>query len=228
MLSFKLDSKSPFQVRWPASDVGVISLGQALLAAEAALPAADRFPRLDLIQPRLDVAVTARESAASGEAERSAVSAAEQQAFDQARALIRKITAGLSYRHLDELPVLEQWGIPVVQTRSGPRTRTPQGKRAMLEMLARYAAREQLLPEAQRLTDPLLTEVVAARQALQTAMTERLAASTQREVSVRTRSVEAQALLDLLQVVAAYHVVVNFGGAVDPRLQKLGFEVIGL
>ena len=61
----------------------------------------------------------------------------------------------------------------------------------------------------------------------QTAMVERQAARTQREIGVRTRSVEAQALLDLLQLVAAYHVVFSFGGAVDPRLQEMGFQVIG-
>lgn len=227
MLQLVLDAKSPFKVRWPRNDAGVISVAQALLTAEAALPEASRFPQLDQIQQRLDAAVAARESAVSGEAERSAVSAAEQQAFEQAKVLARRIVAGLHYHHLDELLVLELWGVPVVQTQFGPRVRTPQGKQALLEMLTRYAAREVSLPEAERLTDPPLAEVTAVRAALQTAMVERQAARTQREIGVRTRSVEAQALLDLLQLVAAYHVVFSFGGAVDPRLQEMGFQVIG-
>jgi len=227
MLKLVLDPKSPFQVRWPRNDVSVISVAQALLAAEAALPEANRFPKLDQIQQRLDVTVAARELAVSSEADRSAVSAAEQQAFEQAKALARRIVAGLRYRHLDELPVLELWGIPVVQTQYGPSARTPQGKKALLEMLARYAAREASLPEAERLTDPPLAEVTAVHDTLQTAMTERQAARTQREIGVRTRSVEAQALLDLLQLVAAHHVVLSFDGVVDPRLQELGFQVIG-
>ncbi len=229
MLKLVLDAKSPFKVRWPETDAAIISLAQALLTAEAVLPEAGRFPRLDLIQQRLAVAVAARELAQSGEAERSIVSAAEQQAFDQAKALVRKIVAGLSYRYLDELPVLEQWGIAVVRsrTRTGFRSRTPRNKPAVLEMLTRYVARETLLPEAERLTDPPLAEVITVREALQTAMAERLAASTQREVGVRTRSMEAQALLDLLQVAAAYHVMVNLGGVVDARLQEVGFDVIG-
>lgn len=90
-----------------------------------------------------------------------------------------------------------------------------------------YAAREASLPEAERLTDPPLAEVTAVHAALQTAMAERQAARTQREIGVRTRSVEAQALLDLLQLVAAHHVVLSFDGVVDPRLQELGFQVIG-
>lgn len=228
MLSLKLDAKSPFHVRWPKSDVQIINLAQTLLAAEAAMPESARFPDLILIQQRCAVVVAARESAMSGEAERSAVSAAEQLAFDQAKALVRKIIAGLSYRHLDELLVLERWGVPVVQTQSGPRTRTPRSKPAVLELLTRYAAWEQLLPEAGRLTDPPLAEVTATLNALQTAVAERQSAVTQREVGVMTRSVEAQALLDLLQVTAAYHVVKTFNGAVDSRLQELGFKVIGL
>ncbi len=226
MLKLALDAKSPFRVRWPRRDAAAIRLAQAFLTAEAGRAEAERFPRLDLIQQRLEAAMAAGEKAQAGEAERSAVSAAEQQAFSRAATLVRKIVAGLTYRHLDELPVLEQWGVAVVQTQFGPRTRTPQAKLALLEMLTRYVQREESLPEAERLADPPLAEVIAVRDALQTAMAERQSARTRREVGVRTRTVEAQALRDLLQAAAVYHVVVHFGGAVDPRLQELGFDVI--
>jgi len=226
MLRFTLDAKSPFHVRWPRNDAAIIRLAETLLAAEAELPESSRFTELDLVQQRRDVVVAARESATLGEAERSALSGAEQQAFDQAKALMRKIIAGLSYRHLNELLVLERWGVPVVQTQSGPRTRTPRSKLAVLGLLTQYVAQEQALPEAERLTDPPLADVTAALNALQTAMAERQSALAQRGVGVMMRSAEAQALLDLLQLAAAYHVVKTFNGVVDRRLQEFGLQVI--
>lgn len=226
MIQATLDTKSPFQVRWPRSDAAIIRLGQAFLTAEVGWAEEQRFPKLDLIQQRLTAAVAAREAAQSGEAQRSIVSAAEQLAFEQAKALMRKIIAGLSYRHLNELPVLEQWGIAVVQSRSGFQSRAPRTKLALLDMLVRYVAQENSLPETERLTDPPLVEVTATLNALQTAMAERQTALTQRGVSVRTRSVEAQALLDLIQVASLYHVAVTFDGVVDRRLQELGLDVV--
>jgi hypothetical protein len=81
------------------------------------------------------------------------------------------------------------------------------------------------LPAADRLADPALDTVTAVLAALTTSLAVRQQGRTQREQGVQTRTAEAQKLLDLLQVAAAYHCVVEFDGVVDARLQDLGFEV---
>ena len=226
MIQLRFDAHGNQQVRWPRSDAEVIRLGRAFLAAEQRLAAAARFPRLDRVQQRQIAAEAALNAAQGGEADRSSASVAVAATFAQARATVRKVIAGLTYRHLDELPVLEQWGIAVVQTRPGPKTRSPKDKAGVLELLTRYVAREQSLAEAERLPQPPLAEVAAVRDALATALDSRQAARTQREQGVGQRSSEVQALLDLLQLAATYHVLVDYDGVVDARLQGLGFQVV--
>jgi len=226
MMQYRLDANGKQQVNWPANDAEIVRLGEEFIQASERRPAERCFPALNLVKTRCAAAAAAMAQAQTGDADRSGAALTVEQTFEQAQQLVRKIVAGLSYHHLHELPELQKWGLKVVR---GPRgqylVKSPRNKADVMAMLETYLKRENELPEANRLADPALDTVAAALAALTTSMAARQQGRTQREQGVQARTVEAQKLLDLLQVAAAYHCVVEFDGVVDARLQDLSFEV---
>jgi hypothetical protein len=228
MLQLRFDSNGLQQVRWPRLDSEVIDLGRRFIEAEAELPKEKQFPKLELLTERFKIAQEAMSSAKSQEANRTTFSQNEINSFGKAKELVRTIIAGLSYTYINETAVLEQWGIPIVQRKTGFMTQTPQSKKAILDLLSQYIKKEESLPENERLPKPPLSEVIAARNNLADSLSSKSSAIAQREKNVEMRSLEAQKLLDLLQLAAAYHLLIDFDGVVDSGLQKLGFKVVAI
>ena len=228
MLSTRVDVKSGQQIDVPTDDAGVLKLGENVVRAEELLPTAKQFPRLDLIRQRLQAGKVGLDKFYAARADGSAVSVSVEQGLVDAKAAVQKIISGLTYLHLHELPVLEQWGIDVRQTSRGPKTQTPRKQGDILEMLRRYREKEQSLPETDRLPSPTLLEVTAIYTRLVEALDQRSAANTEQEQGYLLRTTESKSLLNLLLLAAHYHVIVDFEGKVDARLQSLGFNVVAV
>jgi hypothetical protein len=95
-------------------------------------------------------------------------------------------------------------------------------------MLRRYIEKEQSLPEKDRLPSPTLPEVTAIHTRLTQALDQRSAANSEQEQGYLLRTTESKSLLNLLLLAAHYHVIVDFEGKVDARLQSLGFNVVAV
>jgi len=228
MFQLRLNVNGTQRVLWPRKDAGVARLGRDFLAAQQQRAEAERFPRLDLIEGPVQVTEDAIIVAEQAEADRMTASGKEKEALGRVKGLLRTIIAGLTYRYLGELEVLGQWGIPVVGIGESARTRAPRKKQDVLDTVTRYIAREELLPEEERLATPALSEVTAVWEELVAVMEQRRDALIQREKSIAQRAAEARVLLQWLQLAAAYHIMVDYGGVVDARLQDLGFEVAAI
>jgi hypothetical protein len=228
MYQVRIDVKGAQQIEYPADDAGVIGLAQAVIGAEAVLPPAQQFPGLAALQQRTTAASEGLRRFEAGRADTSAAAPSVEQAFAAAQEAVRDIISGLTYFHRRELPVLEQWGVEVVSSSSGTRTRIPKTQDEVLKMLAKAIEQEQSLPESQRLPHPKLADIVAIRAALVTALEKRAEASTQREQGMLMRVAETGTLFQLLQLCAHWHIVMDFGGVVDSRLQSMGFTVVAV
>ena len=228
MLAIRVDVKDGQQVDVPSDDAGVLELGDRVVAAEEGLPPERQFPRLDLIRQRVTAGKAGLIQFTRGAASGSAVSVSVEEAMTDVKVIAQKIVKGLSYHYMEELPKVELWGIIVNQTAHGPRVRTPTTQGAMLKMLPIYIAREQGLPADERLPEPPLARVIAAHQALLSALEQRSTANSEQEQGYLLRTVESKALLNLLLLAAHYHVIVDFEGKVDARLQSLGFKVVAV
>jgi len=121
VLSTRVDVKSGQQIDVPTDDAGVLKLGENVVRAEELLPTAKQFPRLDLIRQRLQAGKVGLDKFYAARADGSAVSVSVEQGLVDAKGAVQKIISGLTYLHLHELPVLEQWGIDVRQTSRGPK-----------------------------------------------------------------------------------------------------------
>jgi len=228
MLAIRVDVKGGQQVAVPGDDAGVLELGERVVAAEEGLPPEKQFPRLDLIRQRVTAGKVGLTQFIRASANGSAVSVSVEQGMADCKVIVQKIVKGLSYHHMEELPKVKLWGINVSQTAHGPRVQTPTTQVDMLKMLPIYIAREQGLPAAERLPEPPLARVIAAHQALLSALEQRSTANTEQEQGYLLRTVESKALLNLLLLAAHYHVIVDFEGKVDARLQSLGFNVVAV
>jgi hypothetical protein len=113
VLSIRVDVKGGQQIDVPTDDAGVLKLGENVVRAEELLPTAKQFPRLDLIRQRLQTGQVGLDRFHTARADGSAVSVSVEQGLVDAKAAVQKIISGLTYLHLHELPVLEQWGIDV-------------------------------------------------------------------------------------------------------------------
>ena len=228
MLAIRVDVKGGQQVDVPSDDADVLELGERVVAAEEGLPPERQFPRLDLIRQRLTAGKAGLIQFTRGAASGSAVSVSVEQGMTDVKVIVQKIVKGLSYHHMEELPKAELWGVNVNHTAHGPRMQTPTTQGDMLKMLPIYIAREQSLPVDERLPEPPLARVIAAHQALLSALEQRSMANTEQEQGYLLRTVESKALLNLLLLAAHYHVIVDFEGKVDARLQSLGFNVVAV
>jgi hypothetical protein len=216
MLSLKFDSGGTQKIKWPSSDVAIIETARKLIRAETALPDGRCFPRLNLLRHTL---AAAEEAAGVIALDESATVMNENAAVAVAEDFSRIITAGLTYFHAHELECLADWGITVLDGKS----QAPSAKPALIEMLQKYVDKELSLPVAERLPSPPLDQVAAVSTALVAAQKNR--AQTREKKNAKGRSPEIQRLFDLLQLAAGFHVVINFDGEVDERLEPFGFEI---
>jgi hypothetical protein len=135
MFQARIDVKGTQQIEFPTDDAGIIKLGQSVIAAEMVLPVAQQFPGLAVLQQRTTAASEGLRRFEAGRADTSAVSPTVEQAYAAAQEAVRDIISGLTYFHRRELPVLEQWGVEVVVSKSGARTRLPRTQDEVLTML---------------------------------------------------------------------------------------------
>jgi len=215
MLSIKFDTKGTKKIKWPGTDIAIIETARALITAEAELPDSDCFPKQNLLKRTLKEAEDALGLVALNE--NSSV-LDENDAFDIAKDFARVIVAGLTYFHAHELPVLKEWGVDVIDGKS----QTPIHKKDVTDLLEKYIKKEEKLQESEQLPTPPLEQVSVVTKALLAAQARR----EQKKERSKGRPEEVSRLLDLLQLAAAFHTVVNFEGIVDGRLVKLGFEII--
>jgi hypothetical protein len=71
-----------------------------------------------------------------------------------------------------------------------------------------------------------LADIVTARDNLVNALVQRAEANTLREQGLLVRVAESAAVFRLLQLCAHWHIVMDFDGVVDARLQSMGFTVV--
>jgi hypothetical protein len=229
MYMLKLDSRSPYNVRWPVSDTAILAMGAAYVARETSLPTEQRVsaPPLSMVQLSLTAAQAARSSASAGEADRAAAAETYRQTVATARSRLDLAIMHLKIKYLGNLAQLEQWGLETKPTNKGISVRKPAGNNAWAAFLAAYVAKESSLPVGDQLTDPPLAEMTALAATLQAAEAARNAARNQREAGVQVRSEEVQWLLDLLQVAGAVLVTTQFNGRITNDLQQWGYQVVG-
>jgi hypothetical protein len=228
MYQLRLDVKGRQQIDFDLDPAGLIALGCAVIAAEENLPPEKRFPALQALKDRVAAAEAAFKMFESGRADVSAVSPDATKAFAILQEVLRDAVNGLTYFYRTQLPTLELWGFSVVETSGGWRTRMPRKQDDILKTLKKFEEKERSLPETQRLPKPTVDQTDAAIKAVETVLEQRSAASTQREQGVLLRSSASAGLLQLLQLCAHYHIVMDFDGVVDARLQSLGFTVVAV
>ena len=215
MLLVKFDSKGKNKIKWPGIDIAIIETARELITAESELPDSECFPKQNLLKNSLK---NAEEVLGLVSIEDSGPVIDEEDAFNISKDFARVIVAGLTYFHNHELSKLEEWGVIVVNDKP----QTPINKRDIAVMLGKYIEKEESLQQADRLPSPPLEQVVAVTKALVSAQEKR----DQKKEKQKGRPEEISQLLDLLQLAVAFHVVCNFDGIVDERLEKLGFEIV--
>ncbi len=215
MLSIKFDSKGTKKIKWPGNDLAIVEAAENLLKAEMEMSDAERFPKINLLRKTLKDAEDALGLVAL---EEGSPIMNENDAFKIAKEFARTIVAGLTYFHSRELPRLEEWGVHVVEDKP----QTPTNKKDVAEMLRRFVEKEESLDESNRLPSPPFAQVSAITSTLLAALERR----EEKKKRAKGRPEEVRKLFDLLQLAAAFHVVVNFDGVVDRQLEKLGFEIV--
>ncbi len=215
MLLVKFDSKGKNKIKWPGIDIAIIETARELITAESELPDSECFPKRNLLKNTLK---NAEEALGLVSIEDSGTVIDEEDAFNISKDFARVIVAGLTYFHNHELSKLEKWGVVVVNDKP----QTPINKRDIAVMLEKYVEKEESLQQSDRLPSPPLEQVIAVKKALLSAQEKR----DQKKEKPKGRPEEVSQLLDLLQLAVSFHVVCNFDGVVDERLEKLGFEIV--
>lgn len=229
MLSLRLDATSALSVRWPSSYRAIVALGEAYVAYEGSLPAADQLKDISLtaVQTALTAAQDATAAARSGEQGRASAGELVQQTHTALKPLIDKAFIQLKAKYFDQPALLEQWGLDTVMDQNGVRVRKPTSRRQRLEFLQTYVAKEAGLPPEEQISDPPLATMQAHLATLQTSLTERTSGRDQREMHVEVRNTAVSYLLHLLKLAAAMRVGITYGGVLTNELQLWGFTVTG-
>jgi hypothetical protein len=228
MLTLKVGAKGDYQLEWPATDADVIQLGERYLAYEGELSPAGQLQQPDPRQVR-DALVSAKagmELAQAEEIKRSESATAFHNAMAEATPLLKEGIEQLSFKYRDNLAHLERWGLSTkIASRGGVLVSKPRFEALWAEFLISYAAQEQTLPEADRLTTPSLTRLAKLAVIVTQHKAARVTAKSQRKLGVETRSDTARPLLDMLQLACGLLVVMRFDGRVTNALEAWGFKV---
>lgn len=228
MIMVRLDYRGAYQVKWPRSDADVLALGQAYIAQETSLPAAERVaaPSLAEVELAYTAVQDAHTTARSGEISRASAAETYRQTLATASANLEIAIAQLKVNHYTNLAQLEQWGLDTVANGRRIIVRKPRTGNGWAALLAAYVRQENSRPPADQLTKPPLAEMTALLDTLQTAHAARTTGRNQREANVQTRTTQAQRLLDLLQTAAIVLVATRYNGMVTNALQAWGYHVI--
>lgn len=228
MITVRLDYNGAYQLIWPKRNGDILALGQAYIAQETGLPAAERVPAPSLADVELAYTAVhnAHTTARSGEMTRASAAEIYRQTIAIARANLELAISQLKINHYTNQANLEQWGLDTVAKSRGVAVRQPRTDNGWAALLAAYVRQESSLPPANQLTNPPLAEMTALLDSLQTAHAARTNGRNQREANVQTRMTEVQRLLDLLQTAAIVLVATRYNGRVTNALQTWGYQVI--
>jgi len=204
----------------------IYNLGQAFLTKEDTLDDDERTVYTEDIRALLASMSEALDLKSTGSSQRT-LSSEEIKALDkQATTLIKKVHALMMLEFGDTPAEATRWGFDVKQT--GKRRGTilmPDGRAAIVKTLGQYAKTEKARPAAERFKSPLLAEVQAVVDGLNTNVNTRTTAKGQRASGVQQSNEASAHLLDLLQAAAVQIVVKQFECKVTPDLAQWGFEV---
>ena len=223
-----MDVAGDLEVRWPKKDRAIIALGEAYVARENGRPVAQRLrePELSLVQAALTQAQEAVGTAGGGEAARATAAEVYRQAMAEARPLLELALLRLKSQYAANLAQLQEWGL---RTKAGARNVVvlkPGDHQQWASFLLAYVAREQGLPEAQRIADPPLAKLTALATTVRQSQETRAGGRTRREMGVQARAAATARLLELLQAAAVVLVVTRYDQRVTNDLQQWGYEVV--
>lgn len=230
MISITIRSNEDLTVEWPRRDKDVIALARDYLAYEASLPAEEQLQDMDAakIQALVEQAEAAIANSRAGEAERAHKSQRSDQKLEAAKMKLDAAIMQLKGKHWDSLAILEEWGLETKVTAYGDiSVRKPYHFRdeAFLTFLKTYIAKEESLPEEERITNPSLDEMKGLATTI-----EAINESWQDAISLRKEGIEqrkkiARELHLWLKACAAVLITTRFNGELTARLQRWGFTV---
>ncbi|HEY4724073.1 MAG TPA: hypothetical protein VII92_19620, partial [Anaerolineae bacterium] len=163
-LTIKVGISGDLQVDLPITAAGGITLGEHYVAHEESLPDEQRLkaPSLDDVKAALARAKFGHQQAQSQEMKRAESAGAYHVVMTEAKPLLKEAAEQLEWKYRANPAILEQWGLP---TKIGARGKAlivrPKIEPQFAKFLTAYVAREQSLPEADRLTTPSLDRLAA-------------------------------------------------------------------
>lgn len=228
MYSIKFDHNGRFVAVFPKTDVGIIALGDAFLAYEASLPAGKRLREPDPAQIK-DLLLEAKQAAGLVVTHENlqAISAGDYNAaIAEAKELMTDALAEIAHKHRKNPARLQEWGL---ETKVGVRktiiTR-PITNKLWGDFLHDYTAKEQSLPENERVIDPPLARLLELDQIIQSNRLLRSVATNERGLYVKNRITASAQLLELLQLAGAIFCLTRYDGVVTEELTRWGFKVV--
>jgi hypothetical protein len=224
----KFDVPSALEIRWAATDEGVIQHGVSFLAFEGQRPTAEQLKDLspEFFEGLIRAAQAAANEAARGEAERAHAAEAVRQADEQLRPLVDKLILHLKSRHANNLADLEVYGLKTTAGTRGVSVQKPHDIIQRRAFCLAYVDQQAILPPAQQITDPPLSQMQAIAAILKENQAERTEQANRRQRNIATRMAAAQKLLDALQAAAAVIMVKCYDGKVTRDLQQWGYDVV--
>ncbi len=210
----------------PRAASKIFTLCSAFLAKEDTLAVSARTVYTEDVRALYEQSGAALDLKASGESQR-VLSSEEVKALDkQSVVLIKKIHRTMLYEFAETPAEASKWGFDIKQT--GKRSGTiliPDGRAAIVKVLAQYATAERARPAAERFKAPVLADVDKVVTGLQNNLGARQTGKSQRTTGTQQTLDTAAKLLDLLQAAAVQIVVKRFNGKVTPELGQWGYEV---
>ena len=229
MYSFKFDHYGRLVAVFPKTDIGIIALGDTFVAHEASLPVGQRLrePNPAQIQDLLTEAKQAAGLAVTNENLRAVSAGDYNAAIAEAKDLMADALAEISHKHRKNPAKLQEWG---VDTRVGSRKILiikPNTDIAWGDFTHAYIAKEQSLPENERVSDPSLSRLIQLDQIIQSSRLLRSAGENERGINIKNRATASARLLELLQLAGAILCLTRFDGSVAEELTRWGFKVVG-
>lgn len=229
MFIIREDIEGPYIVRWAQTPADVLANTRAFIAHESQLDASQQLKDipLALLQAKYAEAVTAQETANSGEVDRAQFSASYRACLTRLRANFRRILAYLQYKHADNLMRLETYGLNVRHAaRGGYTVALPRTDADLIRLLETYLAHESSLSPADRIPDPTLPEMQTLFTDIQRYALTARQARVQRSDNILDRHTVTAELHELLRCAAYILLITRFGGKVTPALGNWGFTVV--
>jgi hypothetical protein len=226
--TMKFDVPSALEIRWEATDEDTIKHGVSFIAFEEQRPPEEQLKDLSLafFQGLVKEAQDAAVEASRGEAERARAAEAVRQAAEERRPLIDKLLLHLKSRHANNLAELEIYSLKTTAGSRGVSVQKPRDAIQRRAFCLAYVEQQTLLPPAQQISDPPLSQIALIAKALQDNQAERTEQIIRRQRNVATRTAAAQRLHEALQAAAAVLIITCFDGQITRDLQQWGYDVV--